>query len=500
MEFSDILKHYSSAVVKETIFEYCKSRWVALEGVAENSRVFIRYLGEKPLKLESPNSIIDLLTRYRHLKPRTVYATLNVYGKLSTVEDVDNALNIVSATPFWDIDVEGLENWRLAIEVAKTIIDFMETRYGVIKSLYVVWSGEGAHVRLHEKAIPPELYETYSPIDVAYAIVEHVLSNVKSKLAEVFQRFGNKVKVENIVDPKRVFTVPLAIHRKHDLVAVVIDPKHIDSFDISWASIKNFKTDDSWKYFSPGEAENLVKDAIKILSEKKHRFRTSVGVKQVARVEGEIERFNVMAILQAARYYLLTGDLDKAKSFGLNRAIFYAYLKYYGRFKAYSRRGEAGSAHITDSETKEGEVRSSKASIPVEDGVEVSNDGFFIIGDKVQTPEDFDRNVVRKVEVIMPFDVVWEAALKYVARFPRHILVDPQKFYKHVYEPVRDGFIKKVVKELIQPPDNQYVKRESRKPVDVEPIIKNASLVKWARKPSSPVSQHEQSSHGENRE
>lgn len=29
-----------------------------------------------------------------------------------------------------------------------------------------------------------------------------------------------------------------------------------------------------------------------------------------------------MGLLQAARYYLLTGDLEKAKSFGLNRAIF----------------------------------------------------------------------------------------------------------------------------------------------------------------------------------
>jgi len=41
-----------------------------------------------------------------------------------------------------------------------------------------------------------------------------------------------------------------------------------------------------------------------------------------------------MALLQAARYYLLTGDLEKAYSFGLNRAIFYAWAK---------RRGGAGS-------------------------------------------------------------------------------------------------------------------------------------------------------------
>ena len=34
-----------------------------------------------------------------------------------------------------------------------------------------------------------------------------------------------------------------------------------------------------------------------------------------------------MALLQAASYYLLKGDLNRAKSFGLNRAIFYAWAK-----------------------------------------------------------------------------------------------------------------------------------------------------------------------------
>jgi len=48
-------------------------------------------------------------------------------------------------------------------------------------------------------------------------------------------------------------------------------------------------------------------------------------------------RFQVMALLQAARYYKLHGDLEKAKSWGLNRAIFYAWAKHYGsRYRAFS--------------------------------------------------------------------------------------------------------------------------------------------------------------------
>ncbi|MEM0027500.1 MAG: hypothetical protein QXT53_05835 [Ignisphaera sp.] len=495
MELRDILKHYSNPIVKETIFDYCKDRWVAVEGAVENSRIFVRYFGKKPLKLDNMNTLLDILTKYRHLNPRTVYASLNIYGKLGAIEDIENPLNIAATTPFWDIDVEGLENWRLAIDAAKIIVDFITSRYGQLKSLYIVWSGEGAHVRLHERAIPPEIFDTYSPVDVAYAIVEYVLENVKDKISELAQRSGGKVKVENLVDPKRVFTAPLSIHRKHDLVAVVIDAKNMDSFDISWASIRNFKTDDSWKYFSPGEAEALVRDAIKILSEKRHRYRIAIGSGKRVLAEGDIDRFNVMAVLQAARYYLLTGDLEKAKSFGLNRAIFYAYLKYYGRFKAHSKRRE-GLKEIepTTLGPEDLATKGSPKSLPIEDGVETSSDGFFMIGGRVQTPDEFDRNVVRKIEAIAPFDIVWEATLKYISRFPKHILVDPQKFYKHVYEPVRDGFTKKVVEEIIEPPPQQlYVKKDERKPVDVEPIIKHASLMKWAKKPSSPTSQQMQS-------
>jgi len=40
-----------------------------------------------------------------------------------------------------------------------------------------------------------------------------------------------------------------------------------------------------------------------------------------------IGRFQVMALLQAARYYVLTRDYEKALSFGLNGATSYAWAK-----------------------------------------------------------------------------------------------------------------------------------------------------------------------------
>ena len=42
---------------------------------------------------------------------------------------------------------------------------------------------------------------------------------------------------------------------------------------------------------------------------------------------GKVGRFQVMATLQAARARTLGLDLDEAKSWGLNRAVFYAAAK-----------------------------------------------------------------------------------------------------------------------------------------------------------------------------
>lgn len=45
-----------------------------------------------------------------------------------------------------------------------------------------------------------------------------------------------------------------------------------------------------------------------------------------------------MSLLQAVRYYILTRDLEKAKSFGLNRAVFYAWAKYHGKYRIQERK------------------------------------------------------------------------------------------------------------------------------------------------------------------
>jgi hypothetical protein len=159
-----------------------------------------------------------------------------------------------------------------------------------------------------------------------------------------------------------------------------------------------------------------------------------------------VGRFQVMALLQAARYYLLTGrGLEEAKSWGLNRAIFYAWAKHYGP----ARRPRAAAARQPAARSRAGEEAGEGARW-VEVGGEkamVSPRGWFMIGGVEQRPEDFDRQIVRRLEAAgISFEEAWRAALEYLRRLPRRVLEDPRLFYENVYLPVRDRFVEKVLR------------------------------------------------------
>src|SRR5207245_7078486 len=119
-----------------------------------------------------------------------------------------------------------------------------------------------------------------------------------------------------------------------------------------------------------------------------------------------INRFCVMATLQAARAYLLGLRMDEAYSWGLNRSIFYAAAK--RGFKGvpqkgmwYAGKGEKeketpgvfrlGDEIAFESSSKKGEVR------------------LFTIGGKIQTPEDFKKQVASRFEG--NFERAWVEAL-----------------------------------------------------------------------------------------
>ena len=76
----------------------------------------------------------------------------------------------------------------------------------------------------------------------------------------------------------------------------------------------------------------------------------------------------------------------------------------------------------------------------------MSERGWFKIGDKEQLPEDYDREVVDKINSVVPYELAWKKAIEYLEKFPKSILLDQRKFYE-VYKRVRDTFFEDVMEE-----------------------------------------------------
>lgn len=142
-----------------------------------------------------------------------------------------------------------------------------------------------------------------------------------------------------------------------------------------------------------------------------------------------------MATLQAARAYVLGLPLESALSWGFNRSIFYAAAK--RDFKGVSEvegkgvKGKgtskgAGTYFLGDEmafkEDKGGVLR-------------------FTIGGKVQTKDDFERQI--KIRFAGSFPQAWKEALSYVKGFDRDVLLSGEGFLRRVYRPKSDELAEK---------------------------------------------------------
>lgn len=145
-----------------------------------------------------------------------------------------------------------------------------------------------------------------------------------------------------------------------------------------------------------------------------------------------VGRFQIMALLQAARARVLGLPLESALSWGLNRAIFIAAAK--RGFKGGSG-GEVGAG-------TPGGGRTSKAA-----GVYYLGDDMafkdekggvlrFSIGGKVQTKEDYERQVRSRFGGA--YSDAWKEALAYVKKFDKEVLLSANGFFREVYRPKRD--------------------------------------------------------------
>lgn len=162
--------------------------------------------------------------------------------------------------------------------------------------------------------------------------------------------------------------------------------------------------------------------------------RASRPKRAASQPKAGVDRFQVMAVLQAARAYELGLSLDAAKSWGLNRAIFYALAK-----RGYLHRHKAAVKGM--SELDRARKRKQGRGLFYEVGGEKayrypdSQALRFMMGGKPQTPEQFKRQIERRFD---NFEAVWTDALRIVRETDDWNLTRQSRFYANVYKPQRD--------------------------------------------------------------
>lgn len=246
-------EHYKRLDVKREILDFCRDRWVAVHCKdAEGNLIFRRYFKGKPITFEALKDFSRLFKWLENI--RSVYATANKYYKIKSREDVSTLSNVHLCTPTWDVDGE-ISKWRETIAVTRQLISLIE-REGVQKSVYAKWSGNGCHIHINEEAFSENSLSKAHPLDLAYATVEYVKLKFTSEISNTL-KVENTV-VENRMDPGRVFTSPLSLHRTLNAVCICMKPNELDSFSPEWTQPFRFRHNPSWREARRGEADELA--------------------------------------------------------------------------------------------------------------------------------------------------------------------------------------------------------------------------------------------------
>jgi hypothetical protein len=152
----------------------------------------------------------------------------------------------------------------------------------------------------------------------------------------------------------------------------------------------------------------------------------------MVRNQGRVTRFVVMAILQAARAESLGLPPESARSWGLNRAIFYAAAKRgfkEGPSKAGQEPGIPAGSHPPELyRLGEDEAYRNPSLKQI----------VFRIGDQDQTSADFERQVVSRFGTKENFQKAWNEAVRIIGNYDRATLASREHFYSEVYKPRRD--------------------------------------------------------------
>jgi hypothetical protein len=146
-----------------------------------------------------------------------------------------------------------------------------------------------------------------------------------------------------------------------------------------------------------------------------------------------------MATLQAARAKALGLPDESAFSWGLNRAIFYAAAKrgFKGGGVAQSKftKSKSGEKEI---EKEEGEFFLGDEKAYIDKKESKKGAPMFEIGEKAQSPQDFEKQIVSRFGGESNFKKAWKEAMEIVKSYDPEMLKSQHEFYEQVYKPRRD--------------------------------------------------------------
>jgi hypothetical protein len=150
-----------------------------------------------------------------------------------------------------------------------------------------------------------------------------------------------------------------------------------------------------------------------------------------------------MATLQAVRALVLGLSESQSKSWGLNRAIFYAAAKRGFKAKPLVERPLSEIQKKPIIETLDAFYLGSEMAYKVK---ERDDKVYFTIGGQIQTEKDFERQVESRFAG--KFDRAWKEAVDLVKEFDREVLLSQKDFYELVYKPKRDELAARWTEEL----------------------------------------------------
>lgn len=140
-----------------------------------------------------------------------------------------------------------------------------------------------------------------------------------------------------------------------------------------------------------------------------------------------------MATLQAARAKRLGFTITEAKSWGLNRAIFYAAAK--RGFKKTKPPRRRSREEITKKPVQKGR-RSYFLGDEMAYASKRGDRTYFTIGGKLQTENDFKRQIEARLGAKFP--EAWKEALEIMKQYTPEVLLSQNRFFGDVYRPRRD--------------------------------------------------------------